>query len=86
MDPRVEDHLRKDQEKFIICGNHTKPPDKDTSQKIEKECKKRNFVVGQRIWLDHSQPCFLLKELHSCNSSSLIVNQLPCDEGDIESG
>ena len=68
----MEETLREKAQLAIVYGVHDKPPDGKV-QNFDSRCKKRAFVIGQEVRLDHSHPRFLPKELHSCESITLRV-------------
>ena len=65
--------MKKELELVSICSAQNKIPEEATLQKHDRGCKKRPFVMGQEVWLDHSHSHFLPKKLWSCDSALLRV-------------
>ena len=73
----MEENLKENPEPAIVCGVRVIPSN-GTTQKLDSGCKKRTFMIGQEVWLDYYRPCFLLKELRSCESILLrVIRSLP---------
>ena len=61
-----------------MFGVQTKPLDGSTRKELDNGCKKQALVIGKEVWLDHSHPRFLPKELRSSESIPLtVIRSLP---------